>query len=244
MRLLASCMIVTFWIAINPAFAGSAFAERAGGLSFKHTTWDFGKIDSVKKQTHRFTYENRSGENVIITSVTPSCGCTAATAPGQTRLEPGEKGFIDVTFNPVGKKGDFSSTVSVETNAGKPDTLTIKAHVMASNGKPVVVRPPSPEIDVSPLAINFGALEKGDTAIYKIVIGNKGAGDLYIRNFLATNRESGRPLNQKPIKKNKKIELTAFYKAEEKGKISDFLVIISNDPKRPKIRIKLTGTVN
>lgn len=237
MRLLASFLMIAFCIAVNPAFAG-----RAGALSFHRTTWDFGKIGSVKKQTHRFTYKNSGDETITITDVTPSCGCTAA-MPGQTRIKPGEKGFIDVTFNPVGKKGDFSSTVNIETDTEESYLLTLKAYVMTASGKPVVVRPPQPEISVSPLEIKLGALKKGETAIYKIVIGNKGEGDLYIRNFQVQNRESGRPLDQKPIKKNKRIELTAFYIAEDKGKINDFLVIISNDLAHPKIMVKLTGTV-
>lgn len=231
---------------MNPALAGVAFAGRAGGpeaLFFQHKTWDFGKTGGVEKQTHRFTYENVGEKNVNITSVTPSCGCTSAMPAGQTRLKPGEKGFIDVTFNPAGKKGDFSSIVRIETDAEESYLLTIKAHVMTADGKPVVVRPPSPEINVSPLEINFGTLKKGATVLYKIVIGNEGAGELYVRNFRIKNRESGVPLNQKPVKKNEKIELTAFYKAEDKGKINDFLTIISNDPERPEIRIKLTGTV-
>ncbi|GMT42798.1 MAG: hypothetical protein IEMM0002_1209 [bacterium] len=232
---------IIFYTAIFCTFASTVYA--GGELTFPHKTWDFGKISGTEKHSHRFSYKNSGDEIVTITNVTPSCGCTAA-APENKIIKPGNEGFIYATFNPVGKKGKFSTTVTIETSARtKPYVVTLKADITVASGKPVAVKLPPPMITVHPLEVNFGTLQKGQTAIYKIIIGNDGVGDLYIRNFNAKNEISGVPLDKKPIKENKKVELTAFYDATKKGKINDKLFIFSNDPQNPTITIILTGVV-
>ncbi|NJN43151.1 MAG: DUF1573 domain-containing protein, partial [Flammeovirgaceae bacterium] len=65
-----------------------------------------------------------------------SCGCTT---PGWTRgaIASGKTGFVKARFDPKGRPGFFSKTLSVTTNAStKPIVLTIRGNVVTENEKP------------------------------------------------------------------------------------------------------------
>lgn len=224
--------------------AGFIVLDKTGekGITFAHKTWDFGKIKASEKLTHKFSFKNTGDSVVQIVSITPSCGCTAAFS-GDKYILPGEYGSIDVTFNPVGKENDFSSIVSVETDEKKPPyLLKLEAKIVRKPFAKVKFQGPQPSITVEPVNINLGTIKPGDKALYHIVIGNRGYGDLIITNIGAKNK-AGVPLRNKPIKKGQKIELTAFYEAKSKGKIDDYIKISSNDPNRPLVKIKITGNI-
>lgn len=214
----------------------------AKGITFAETAWDFGKISATDRLTHRFSFKNSSDSIIQIKSIVPSCGCMAAFS-GDKFILPGEYGFIDVTLNPVGKKDSFSSIVMVETDEKKPSyLLRVEAAIVRKPLSKIKFRGPQPSITVEPVNINLGTMSLGDKALYRIVIGNSGEGDLFIKNIGAKN-ETGVSLKRKPIKKGKRIELTAFYEAKSKGKIEDYIKISSNDPNNPLVKVKITGTI-
>lgn len=220
----------------------SAFAGAV--ISFNETIWNLGEISPLKKYKHEFVFKNTGDENLVIKDVIPTCGCTTV-KPEKTVYKPGEKGSIEVFFNPVGKKGGKSkSRVKVLTNdPNSPHLLWIKSVIKRRVGPLKINLPNPPEIVVFPMEINLGVMKLGVGARFRITIGNKGDENLYITNLGAPNQESGLPLYKKPIKKNKKIELTASHTPKEKGKFEEYITINSNDPKRSKVRIKIFGVV-
>lgn len=102
---------------------------------------------------------------------------------------------------------------------------------------------PQPKITVAPKQVNLGVMKKNEVKLYKVIIGNKGKGDLYITNIPAPNEKTGISLSKNAIKPGKKIELTFFYRAINIGKINDHVFITSNDPKTPSVKIILKGEV-
>ncbi|MFQ5430951.1 MAG: DUF1573 domain-containing protein [Nitrospinota bacterium] len=212
------------------------------GITFAETSWDFGKINAKEKLEHKFSFKNTSDSIIQIIDIVPSCGCMAA-FPGDKFILPGEYGFIDVTFNPVGKKNNFSSIILVETDEKKPSyLLRLEATIVRKPFSKIKFQGTHPSITVEPTNINLGNIKLGDKALYNIVIGNSGDGDLFIKNIGAQN-EAGISLKKKPIKKGKRIELTAFYEAKSKGKIGDYIKISSNDPNRPLVKVRITGNI-
>lgn len=97
----------------------ACFAQQ---LSFTNgDAHDFGKISDTEKVSQRIEFKN-TGENIlIISSVKTSCGCTA-TKLEKNEFAAGEAGFVDVSFNPRGKSGTTSKSVTFNTN----DTETPK----------------------------------------------------------------------------------------------------------------------
>ena len=218
--------------------------SHAGGiLEFKERVWDLGKLKSYDIQTHSFKFRNAGDSDIEIVEVVTSCGCTAAVA-GEKVIKKGKGGEISVTFDPSGKSGDYSTEIKVFTKGAKaPYPLVIKAELSLAEKFVHKVKIPVPVISVNPSVVDLGRVKFGETAYYKVVVGNSGDGDLFIKNFNAVNESSGMPLSKKPIGKDKRIELTGYYVADVKGRIDDFLSIKSNDPESPIFRVRITGIV-
>lgn len=107
-------------------------------ISFSKIEHDFGKInESDGRVTTIFEFKNDGMEPLVLSNVRASCGCTTPTWT-RTPIEPGESGNITVTYNPNGRPGKFTKTITVTSNASKPTTkLTIKGEVIPKQAKPV-----------------------------------------------------------------------------------------------------------
>ncbi len=76
-----------------------------------------------------FVCTNVSNNEVSITALRTSCGCTVAELPSTPyRLEPGSNVAIHVSMNVAGKYGLVTKSVSVESSAGVK-TLLVSANV-------------------------------------------------------------------------------------------------------------------
>lgn len=208
-------------------------------LVFEQTTHHFGRIQKIEPLTFTFSFQNTSTAPVTIANVVTSCGCTAA-KPEKTEYQPGEKGTLAATFNPAGHKGLFESTITVEEKGGARHILTLAADIETLDPSTLKINLPDPVISVTPDKVHLGTFKVGETALFKVIVENKGEGDLYLSGNNSPN-EAGVRLSEKAIKKGKRIELTLFYKPEKAGKINDFVTIRSNDPKHPELKIRLTG---
>ncbi|MDR1745678.1 MAG: DUF1573 domain-containing protein [Tannerella sp.] len=94
-------------------------------------SYDFGDIpEDGGLATHIFTVMNNGEMPLVITRVVASCGCTT---PDWTKepIAPGQTGDIKVSYNPDGRPGRFTKTVSVYSN-GKEGSyvLTIRGNVL------------------------------------------------------------------------------------------------------------------
>lgn len=98
-------------------------------VKWKEEVFDFGEIKKGVPVSHDFSFVNTTKQTVIISTVKPSCGCTA-TNYTKTPIKPGEKGTITATFN-AAAAGPFSKSVTVNLNEGEaPKILTIKGKVI------------------------------------------------------------------------------------------------------------------
>ncbi len=223
---------------------GNAVSTK-GGLVFLNTHWNIGKVTSLKEQKHIFSFINSGKKSVAIQKLVSSCGCTAAVVSDKKMFLPGERGEILVTFNPVGHYGKLETAVRVYTDDlnAPPIKLYLKGSLPKARKGPIEVTIPHPRISVTPAKVNLGKLKKGQAAIYKVKVYNRGEGELRIINFDTMSEKGNQSLRQKAIKKDKGVELTAFYKATDTGKFKEYLVIRSNDPQKPIVRLEVTGVV-
>lgn len=106
--------IVFIFMAILLA-TGMASAQKAV-ISADSTSYDFGTIKEIDgKVSHTFTISNTGDMPLVINRVIASCGCTTPEWPKEP-IAPGESGEIKVTFDPTGRQGTFTKTVSVYSN--------------------------------------------------------------------------------------------------------------------------------
>jgi hypothetical protein len=99
-------------------------------LSFKETTHDFGKVIRGEVVSYSFRFSNTGKSDLLIASVSASCGCTATEYP-KTPVKPGEEDVITITFDSSGRRGYQHKTVTVAANT-QPNTtvISIKANVI------------------------------------------------------------------------------------------------------------------
>ena len=120
------------------ALAAVAMMAQQPVITFEKTDHDFGKINEADgKVTTIFTFKNEGMEPLVLSNVRASCGCTTPKWPRQP-IEPGQTGEITVTYNPNGRPGRFTKTVTITSNATEPTKrVTIKGEVIPKPAKPV-----------------------------------------------------------------------------------------------------------
>ncbi|HPD95092.1 MAG: DUF1573 domain-containing protein [Bacteroidales bacterium] len=111
--------------------SGIAMAQDGkSGITFKSTLYDYGTLkedDGVAY--HDFTFTNTGNSPLIIQRVTSSCGCTTPDWPKEP-IAPGKTSEIKVGYNPHGRPGPFTKTITVFSNSETPSlVLQIKGNV-------------------------------------------------------------------------------------------------------------------
>ena len=93
---------------------------------FKSVNHDFGNIKSTGGSVScEYEFTNTGDTPLVIVSVTNGgCGCTTPSFP-KAPVAPGKSGVIKITFNPVGRKGEFNREVKVRTT-GTPKRVGLK----------------------------------------------------------------------------------------------------------------------
>jgi hypothetical protein len=99
-------------------------------VEFEEEVYDFGTVNIDGGYVfHEFTFVNIGSTPFIINDVRTSCGCTS---PDWTRepVIPGLSGTVTVRFNPKGRPGPFSKSITINSNAERqPIVLKIKGTV-------------------------------------------------------------------------------------------------------------------
>src|SRR5688572_13991949 len=101
-------------------------------LQFREETFDFGNVpEEGGPVTHEFTFTNVSSRPVKILSVEASCGCTTPDWSKDPVL-PGKNGFIQARFDPKGRPGYFTKSLTVTADFdSNPIMLQIKGTVVS-----------------------------------------------------------------------------------------------------------------
>lgn len=161
--LAAVLLLATTTVAQNPV------------ITFDKTTHDFGKINEADgRVTTTFSFKNEGMAPLVLSNVRASCGCTT---PKWTRepIEPGQEGYITVTYNPNGRPGRFQKTVTVTSNASEPTTkLYIKGEVIPKPTQPTDQYPVKMgELALKKKSLNFGTITQGSNKMLEIEYANQ-----------------------------------------------------------------------
>lgn len=96
-------------------------------IKFEYITHDFGKQTNDKLLKTKFKFTNTGKNPLIISNAIGSCGCTVPLWPKEP-IAPGSTDEIYIEFDPKGKTGENSKTISVSANTNPTiTTLTVKA---------------------------------------------------------------------------------------------------------------------
>ena len=88
----------------------------SASIVFEERVFDFGTIlEKDGSISHTFVFQNKGNSPVTIDEVNSGCGCIG-TSLSKEPVKPGEKGKINITFNPEYKTGFFSKEIVVFSN--------------------------------------------------------------------------------------------------------------------------------
>ncbi|HET6557528.1 MAG TPA: DUF1573 domain-containing protein [Prolixibacteraceae bacterium] len=101
----------------------------AAKFVFSEEIHNFGSLKAGEVVAYTFTFKNEGTGPLIINNVDTGCGCTEVKLPGQP-VEPGQEGYIEVTYDSSGETGRQLKTIILFSNAEQAEQkLYIKADV-------------------------------------------------------------------------------------------------------------------
>jgi len=120
LALITAAIFIGCDYADKPANGGAGSKEAMDSTKFTTIQWidstkDYGKIAEGQKLDVSFRFKNTGDKPLIIRSVRPSCGCTAAEPPKEP-IAPGAEGTIKASFNSQGREGINRKDIYVEAN--------------------------------------------------------------------------------------------------------------------------------
>lgn len=107
MRMIIGLFLMPFYALAQPAF------------EWKESEHNFGKIEMGVPVTHTFKFTNKGKDDLVISRIITSCGCTTAKWPKQP-IPPGGRGSVTATYSAI-YFGNFQKLLVLASNV--PATL-------------------------------------------------------------------------------------------------------------------------
>jgi hypothetical protein len=110
--------------------AAAAPSERAPRIAVEPTVFDFGRAQQEKTLEKEFTVRNLGNEDLVIESVSTTCGCTVAEGYSKV-IKPGASTPLRVKLQTRTNFGRLSRSVLIKSNdpSGRPLELKVEATV-------------------------------------------------------------------------------------------------------------------
>lgn len=86
-------------------------------ITWEKATHDFGEIIQGDKVEHTFRFSNTGNQDLVITNVEVTCGCTTPKGWPRDPIAPGESGELTVSFNSAGKNGKQNKVITITSNS-------------------------------------------------------------------------------------------------------------------------------
>jgi hypothetical protein len=194
------------------------------------TKISLGTIHRGEIVERKLEVRNTGTDTLEVSSVTASCGCTAAMI-SSPRLAPGERGTLNITFNSKNFTGDVRKTVTLRSNCDDSPTLVIE--FTASVVDEVVYSPPQ---------FWFKDAEVGKTSRSTVRIRNKSDQPLTLKGARITAAGFTLPLPDHPLKPGEEVELVlSFTPTKEIPFIAEGVFLATSNPYRGELYIPIYG---
>ena len=204
-------------------------------IAVSPTTLAFGDVTVGNSQTLSTTVSN-SGDAACDVTLASSGSNNFAVAPTSFSVAPGGNQSVSVSYTPDQISSD---TGTLAVNSNDPDTATVN---VALTGNGVQQQVNECNISVSPLALNFGNVNLGNTPTLSTTVSNNGAAACNV-NLVSTGS------NDFAITSNTSFNVSAggsqsisvSYTPGEVGADTGNVAVNSNDPDTPTVNVGLTG---
>lgn len=212
---------------------GEASAQQWAKRMFTQLDHDFGTVARGAKSEYEFELKNIFKEDVHLSSVTSSCGCTSPSITKQD-LKTYEVSSILAKFNTRTFLGQRGATLTVTID--KPYYAQVQLHVKGYIRSDVVLEPGG---------VEFGSVDHGATAEKTIDISYAGRG-----NWKILEAKSGSDYLDTSVKETRRKDGRVSYQLVVKlkedappGYIKEQIVLLTNDQKSKEVPVDVEGQI-
>lgn len=149
----------------------NTYAISSSPVHFENDEWNFGSIGECDGSVaHTFRYTNCTSAPLVIETIRISCGCITPRY-SKAPVLPGQMDSIRVVFDPAGRPGNFSRTVSIKFSCSDtPLSLTIRGNVTAGKRSADGEYPVSAGdgLRMTHKALNFGQMGQNVSRSYTV----------------------------------------------------------------------------
>lgn len=200
---------------------------------FKVQTHNFGTVARGAKAEFNFEITNLYEEEVHISSVRSSCGCTTPVITKDT-IKTFEQSAIQATFNTRSFLGHRQATITVTFD--KPFYAEVQLTVSGFIRGDVVLQPGS---------VAFGSLDLGQEAMQEVTVNYAGRNDWKILDVTSERDYYEVTLNETQ-RGGGKVDYVLGVKllpSAPPGYLSDHLILVTNDQNNPQIPLAIEGRI-
>lgn len=173
---------------------------------------------------------NKGTDTLEVSSVTASCGCTAAMI-SSPRLAPGQGGTLNITFNSKNFTGDIRKTVTLHSNCDDNPNQVIEFTATVVD-----------EVVFSPPQFWFKDAEVGKTSHSTVRLRNNSDQPLILKGARLTYADFSLTLPAHPLKPGEEVELVMTFTPEKAIPfIAEGVFITTSNPNRNELYIPVYG---
>lgn len=206
----------------------SSFA--APVVSTEVSDYDFGQVSQGEKVTYTFRFRNSGDELLEISSVSSSCGCTAALLSSK-RIAPGDMGEVKAIFDSSRFHGRVTKTITLKTNA--PAQRTVLFH-LSGEVKELLA------ISTSRIVWNWKT--HGDVTHARVVISNLSDQTILLQPPRSTSPAITSALEKSEIAPGEKVTLSLSGSLPAgQQRLSGYILVNTNFKPMPQLRIAISG---
>lgn len=200
---------------------------------FAETTYNFGTVARGSKTEHRFTFRNIYKEDIHISGVRTSCGCTSPVVT-KDLLKTHETAEVVATFNTRTFLGQHGATLTVTID--KPYYAEVQLRVDGNIRSDVFFEPPF---------VDLGNVDLGEGATQTVQVTRTGSSPWQITDVRSANPMFEVTLSQpRRSATQTAYDLTLTLKPEaDPGYINSELILVTNDPRAEQIPMDVEGRV-
>ncbi len=214
-------------------FVSNGYADQWGQKLFAETHHNFGTVSRNAKTEHSFVIENCFEEDVHISSVRSSCGCTKPVLT-KTTLKSWEKGEVVAQFNTRSFIGTKTAEITVVID--RPYYAEVKLTVGGTIRSDIVVEPGE---------VRFGDVELGSKRSVDLKISYAGRVDWKIVDIRGNSDHVEvrlDPVQKRGTLTNYLLHITLKDGAPA-GEILEELIVVTNDEKNEQFTLPLSARV-
>lgn len=224
------------------------YKRRMGDLGFANSHLSFGKVTQAEKAEGGLDVYNFGSEPITLSFERVPSYITLETKPNT--IEPGEKGQIGVVFDAtkVDDWGFVINRVTVQVNGQNPqgNLMSISANIEEDFSKLSEKElEKAASVSFDEIIHDFGIVDEGTVIKHDFKFTNTGKSDLIIRKISASCGCTTIAPSKTVIKPGESSSLTASFRTQGySGRQSKTITVITNDPQKSSIVLRLTGTVS